>query len=205
MNLRGLQTFFKVLAGIILLLALPASRAYARPGPFAEIGPIGLFQIGGNERDFEPGVGAQFAMGYGWEKISLQGRMIVATQDDEIPNGGVDEGVEMVTFGGDMKLFFLPFMGLSDYPLQPYFMCGGAMYFLTEGSVDVDDDNASGLGGNLGFGVDWQVFEALSLGLENGYHFISLLEDTQSGFTWESDNNFALYFTTLAGRILFTF
>jgi len=195
----------KLLFGMLFLCLLWPGFSQAQEGFYLHIGPAGLFQLGGNNRDFRPGAGVQTTFGYNWESLGLRGRALVTSWDDDFPSGGVDEGVEMVLFGVDLKLFLLAFAGYSDLPFKPYLLAGTGAYFLTEGSNEIDNDNASGIGGNLGIGFDWLILEALSVGLENDYHFVGLIEDNTSSFGSTGDNGFGLFFTSLVGKLTFHF
>ena len=91
-----------------------------------------------------------------------------------------------------------------DNPFQPYIFGGVGTYFLTEGSNNADNDNASGVGGDVGYGFDYRIIEYISLGLENNFHFLATVEDQGNG-TFFDDNTFDSQFVTLLGNITFHF
>lgn len=192
-----------VLALGILGLSLPA-LAQAEAGPYLQIGPAGIFQIGGENRDLEGAPAVQAILGYDWDRAGIRGRFLVASgEDDERPLGGRDTGVETVIATIEGRIFVM------DEPFRPYIVGGGGAYFLTEGSVE-DNDNASGVGGNFGFGIDYQVTDYLHLGIENGFHFVGFVEDEPPRPTgpFEIDNahnGFLVVFYTLGANIRFNF
>ena len=190
------SVFFAFIFFSIFILLIPLKNSFAETGANFFIGPVGLVQMGGNNRDLGAGPGVTFGVGYDWEKVGVRGKFLIGALDD---TGGLDDSVEFFNFGADLKLYILDFIGHPESPLRPWALVGVGCYFLTEGSVE-DNDNATGVGVVFGFGLDYRAFEFLSFGFENNFHIIGLLEDAPGG-----DNGFAMYFYTVTGTVIFHF
>jgi len=199
-RLKTKKRISKIIFGLTFLaLLFYCQKSSAETGAYFSIGPVGLVQMGQGNRNFNAAPGVQFGGGYDWEKVGIRVRFLIGALEDVIPSGGVDSSVEFVNFGIDLKLYILDFVGYPEMPFRPYLVGGIGAYFLTEGSVN-DNDNASGGGIVFGFGVDYRIWEYISIGLENDFHIIGLIEDTPEGH-----NGFSLFYYTVIGVVTLHF
>lgn len=202
-----MKKIFGMVVGCVLFFAATTGHALTNEGFYLSPGISGVFQMGGENRDFEPGPGFQLDFGHRWQKVAWRAKFLVSFFDDEnIPFGGRDRHVGFVHFGTDVLLYPLEFTSMAGGDFQPYILGGFGPYFATEGNSEREDDNASGMGGNIGFGMDYQIAQEITLGMEHNFHFLGLIEEqNRGGFLFDDTNAFSLFFYSVTLHMGFHF
>ncbi len=161
----------KLLVLAVLAMALIASPAMAKEGPYLGIG-LTHVNIGGDDwfDTVEPAVGLELRFGYNFGSIALEGNLISSSHNDTA--AGWSDG-DFRALSIDLRLSF----SQEHDPTQVYFSAGLGAYSFDQEPLG----ELTGNGFNLGAGVEHFFNEQVALDLRGVYRFIDY--DELEGFT----------------------
>jgi opacity protein-like surface antigen len=156
---------FLVLA--VLALALVATPAMAKEGPYVGIG-LTYVNIGGDSwfDTIDPATGLELRVGYNFGSIALEGNFIGSTHEDSLP--GYSDG----DFRGasiDLRISF----SQQNEPTQVYALVGLGAYSFEQTDIAGNDWEFEGGGFNLGIGFEHFFNEQVAIDVRGVYRFIN--------------------------------
>lgn len=176
-----MKKVFFVLA-VFFCLASPAfadsnSGRAASAGNFTiGLGPIGNFYFTNRRPEMSPGVGALVYFDYRWSpELSTTTSIMMVAQNGKDRDGGETNIIFLGLPTFDVKYYFIT----NPSRLDPYANVGVGYYALTAGSRG--RGVASGLGAQIGGGVDYFITSRFSAGLQAAFRSIAMLGSGATG------------------------
>ncbi|OGQ04120.1 MAG: hypothetical protein A3F82_07245 [Deltaproteobacteria bacterium RIFCSPLOWO2_12_FULL_44_12] len=154
------------------------------------IGPIGNIYLTDRRPDLSPGIGALVYFDYRWSpELSTTATVMMLVQGGT----GADRGENNVVFLGiptfDVKYYFMK----NPSHWDPYAAVGVGYYAVTAGSRN--RGVASGLGAQIGGGLDYYLTSKISLGVATTFRSVALLGSGSTGsFPLSFLGNFGFHF-----------
>lgn len=154
------------------------------------IGPIGNFYLVDRRPELSPGIGAHVFFDYRWSpELSTTASVMMLVQNGK----GADRGENNVVYLGiptlDVKYYFITNPSRWD----PYALAGIGYYAVTAGARG--RGAASGLGAQVGIGLDYYITPKISLGVADYFRSVALLGGGSSGsFAQSLLGNFGFHF-----------
>lgn len=154
------------------------------------IGPIGNFNFTNRRPEMSPGVGAIIYFDYRWSpELSTTASVMMLVEHGKDRDAGQNNIIFMGIPTFDIKYYFIRNPSRWD----PYASVGIGYYVLTNGSIR--RGMASGLGAQLGGGVDYYISSRFSAGLAAQFRSIAMLGSGSTGnFPLSLNGNFGFHF-----------
>ena len=177
-----MKRVLSVIMFTVLLISGTASPSFAAMGYYLGVDLLGNVVLGDfdgvDAPDVDPGGGFGLVIGYGltpFSAIELNGN--VTQHEVQVISGGP---VFDATYSG--LTLSLKFNLMPDHVHQPFVRLGGGYYLLTiDDPVLSSSTRLSGMGGEVGLGMDYYLFTNFSIGLGVTQRFIRYDKSTRLG------------------------
>lgn len=139
-------------------------------------GPVGNFFVTRHRPELSPGIGAVIYFDYRWSpQISTTASIMMTNQSGKNRDVGENNVIFLGIPSFDVKYYFIT----EPSRLDPYVSGGIGFYVLTSGSRN--GGLATGLGAQLGTGIDYYLSSKLSIGVATQFHSIGMFGGGTTG------------------------